>query len=198
MDELAPLLQFLNKFTPLSQPEFDAQVRPYVVLRRFKPKEVVCATGCVENYFNFLLTGLARAYYRKGDAEIIIQLATEGHLIHAHESFHSRTPSNFTVQTLEPCHFASIPYHGLEDLYTTNSKMQRLGRMVTTYTLILKEQQQTQGATLSPRERFLHFAEKHPDLMQRVPQKYLASYLNIKPETFSRFKHMIKEASPTP
>jgi hypothetical protein len=34
--------------------------------------------------------------------------------------------------------------------------------------------------------------ESHPDMLQRVPQKYIASYLNIKPETFSRLKHLIK------
>jgi hypothetical protein len=45
---------------------------------------------------------------------------------------------------------------------------------------------------MSPRERFLNFVTKNPELMQRVPQKYLASYLNIKPETFSRFKHLLR------
>jgi hypothetical protein len=46
---------------------------------------------------------------------------------------------------------------------------------------------------LTPRERFLDFVHKNPELLQRVPQKYLASYLNIQPETFSRFKHLLRE-----
>ena len=58
-----------------------------------------------------------------------------------------------------------------------------------------KDKWQSQLVKLTPRERFLRFVSKHPELMQRVPQKYLASYLNIKPETFSRFKHMVKEYS---
>ena len=37
------------------------------------------------------------------------------------------------------------------------------------------------------------FGERNPELLQRVPQKYLASYLNIQPETFSRFKHILRE-----
>ncbi|MEI9808160.1 MAG: hypothetical protein WDO16_09940 [Bacteroidota bacterium] len=52
-----------------------------------------------------------------------------------------------------------------------------------------------QMVKMTPRERFLNFVMKNPDLMQRVPQKYLASYLNIKPETFSRFKHLLKSHS---
>jgi hypothetical protein len=48
---------------------------------------------------------------------------------------------------------------------------------------------------MTPRERFLNFIMKNPELLQRVPQKYLASYLNIKPETFSRFKHLLRSNS---
>ena len=43
----------------------------------------------------------------------------------------------------------------------------------------------------STRERFVKFMNENTDLIQRVPQKYLASYLNIKPETFSRLKHLM-------
>jgi hypothetical protein len=45
---------------------------------------------------------------------------------------------------------------------------------------------------MTPRERFIDFVTKNPELLQRVPQKCLASFLNIKPETFSRFKHMVR------
>jgi CRP-like cAMP-binding protein len=194
MHELLPFHLFLNKFMDLSQEEFDEYIRPYIVLRRFNAREVVSAAGLVENYFNFLLSGLARTYYKKGSDEIVIQIAAEGHIIHAQQSFHSRKPSDYTVETIEPSCFASITYNGLEMIYAANSKMQHLGRLIITFTMLLKEQMQVQAATLSARERFLQFVEKHPGLMQRVPQKYLASYLNIKPETFSRFKHLIKVA----
>jgi hypothetical protein len=43
-----------------------------------------------------------------------------------------------------------------------------------------------------PRMRFLKFYENYPEFIRRVPQKSLASYLNIQPETFSRFKHLLK------
>jgi hypothetical protein len=41
------------------------------------------------------------------------------------------------------------------------------------------------------RDRFLEYINNHPEMLQRVPQKVLASYLNIKPETFSRLKHLL-------
>jgi hypothetical protein len=61
--------------------------------------------------------------------------------------------------------------------------------------MVLKDRWQMQMVKMTPRERFLNFVMKNPELLQRVPQKHLASYLNIKPETFSRFKHLLKNNS---
>jgi DNA-binding MurR/RpiR family transcriptional regulator len=71
--------------------------------------------------------------------------------------------------------------------------MERLGRLVLTSVMVLKDRWHMNRIRLSPRERFVDFVLKNPDMLQRVPQKYLASYLNIQPETFSRFKHLLKE-----
>jgi hypothetical protein len=70
--------------------------------------------------------------------------------------------------------------------------MEHLARLIITYAMVIKDNWQIQLVKMTPRERFLNFVTKNPQLMQRVPQKYLASYLNIKPETFSRFKHLLR------
>jgi len=188
-------LDFLNKFIPLSQEEYDELILPCVIKRTFEKKEIVTHTGQVEEYMNFIDSGLARKYYKKENDEINTQISYEGHIIHAQESFHSRTPSEYTVETIEPTELTSITYECLERIYSSSLKMQQLGRLVITVTMVLKDKWQSQLVKLTPRERFLRFVSRHPELMQRVPQKYLASYLNIKPETFSRFKHMVKEYS---
>jgi CRP-like cAMP-binding protein len=188
-------LDFLNKFIPLSQDEFNQLILPCIVKRKFEKKSIITQTGEVEEYINFIDSGLVRKYYKKENEEINTQISYEGHIIHAQESFHSRTPSEYTIETIEPSELTSITYECLEGIYSTSEKMQRLGRLVITSTMVLKDKWQSQLVKLTPRERFLNFVSNHPELMQRVPQKYLASYLNIKPETFSRFKHMVKEYS---
>jgi hypothetical protein len=70
--------------------------------------------------------------------------------------------------------------------------MEHLGRMVITLTMVLKDKWRMKLVKLTSRERFIDFVTRNPELMQRVPQKFLASYLNIKPETFSRFKHLLR------
>jgi len=192
-ESVRPFFFFLRKFIDLSEEEFNEWIGPYVELRQFKKKQVLTAIGEVEDYFNFVIKGLVRKYYRKESNEINTQLSTEGHIVHSQESFHSRTPSEFCIETIEPSLLVSISYDNLEKIYTQNAKMERLGRLVVTYSMVMKDRWQMKMISQTPRERFLDFIQKHPDLLQRVPQKYLASYLNIQPETFSRFKHLLKE-----
>jgi CRP-like cAMP-binding protein len=188
-------LDFLNKFIPVNEDEYNELILPCVIKRNFGKKAVITQAGEIENYINFIELGLARKYYKKDNEEINTQISYEGHIIHAQESFHSRTPSEYTIEAIEPLELTSITFDCLEKVYSSSEKMQRLGRLVITATMVLKDKWQSQLVKLTPRERFINFVTKHPELMQRVPQKYLASYLNIKPETFSRFKHMVKDHS---
>jgi len=195
MSHQKSLLDFLNKFIPLSIDEYNELIAPCIIKRHFDKKSIITTAGEVENYINFIDSGLVRKYYKKVNEEVNTQISAEGHIIHAQESFHSRTPSEFSIETIEPTELSSITYECLEKMYSSSEKMQRLGRLVITATMVLKDKWLSQLVKLSPRERFISFVTRHPELMQRVPQKYLASYLNIKPETFSRFKHLVKDHS---
>jgi CRP-like cAMP-binding protein len=195
METTSPFLTYLSKFVHLTDEEFTHSIMPIVKIRRFGKKEILTKAGEVENYFNFIVKGLVRKYYKKNNNEINTQISMEGHIILSQESFHSRTPSEYSIETIEPSVFVSIPFDDLERLYTQSKKMEHLGRLVITHTMMIKDRWQMQMVKMTPRERFLNFVMKNPDLLQRVPQKYLASYLNIKPETFSRFKHLLRNHS---
>jgi hypothetical protein len=77
-------------------------------------------------------------------------------------------------------------------IYEKYPKTEKLGRMIITEMFIKKDQRDFRQLNTTTRERFLDYMHNHPDMLQRVPQKYLASYLNIKPETFSRLKHLLR------
>jgi CRP-like cAMP-binding protein len=192
MENVQPFVSFLRRFTPLTEEELYKILMPVIQIRHFRKKEIITREKEVEDYFNFISKGLVRKYYRKDSQEINTQISIEGHLILSQESFHSRTPSEYVIEAIEPSTLVSINYDNLEKVYSSSSAMERLGRMVITYSMIIKDRWQMQMVKMTPRERFLNFVERNPELMQRVPQKYLASYLNIKPETFSRFKHLLK------
>ena len=192
MDAIGPFKDYLRKFIDLTDAEFEQVLLPVIKVRKFGKKELLTKAGDVENYFNFIIKGLIRKYYQKGRHEINTQISTEGHIIHCQESYHSRQPSEYFIETIEPSVVVSITYNDLESIFAQSKKMEHLGRLVIAHTMVLKDRWQIQLVKMTPRERFLTFVTKNPELMQRVPQKFLASYLNIKPETFSRFKHLIK------
>jgi CRP-like cAMP-binding protein len=192
MNVSRPFFDYVRKFVEVSEDEFTQYIYPFITVRKYSKKQIITEQGQVENYFNFIVKGLARKYYKKAKEEINTQISYEGHILHSQESFHSRTPSEYIVESIEPTTLVSITYDDLERIYARSGKMEHLGRLIITYTMVLKDRWQMQLVMHTPRERFIRFVNHNPELLQRVPQKFLASYLNIKPETFSRFKHLIR------
>lgn len=195
MEAVTTFFNYLKKFSDLSETEFNEFLLPIIKTRRFAKKNIVTEAGKVENYFNFIYKGLVRKYYKRhkdGHEEINTQISMENHIILSQESFHSRQPSEYTIETIEPTVLVSIHHDDLEAMYAQSHKMEHFGRLIVTFAMVIKDRWQMQQVQMTPRERFIDFVTKNPELLQRVPQKYLASFLNIKPETFSRFKHMVR------
>ena len=190
--------RFLNKFLEISDDQFNSVISPAIQVRHFNKKEVITQEGEVEQYFNFISKGMVRKYFRKGTDEIVTQISLEEQIIHSQESFHAQKPSEYCVDAVEPSVLFSISRADLDKIYATGASWERLGRLIVTFTLVLTDRWQMCLLKLSPRERFLEFVKNNPELMRRTPQKYLASLLNIQPETFSRFKHLLKENNQRP
>ncbi|MBI5856889.1 MAG: Crp/Fnr family transcriptional regulator [Sphingobacteriales bacterium] len=195
METAMAFLDYLRKFIDLSEEEFNQQIKPLLSVRSIGKKELLTRAGEIENNIYFITKGLIRKYYLRRNEEINTQLSYEGHIIHSQESFHSRTDSEYFVETIEPSVVVAMTYDQLETLFASSQRMEHMGRLIITHTMVIKDRWQMQLVKMTPRERFLNFVTKNPELMQRVPQKYLASYLNIKPETFSRFKHLLRNHS---
>jgi CRP-like cAMP-binding protein len=189
IDSLRPLLNYLRQFDELSEEEFQ-QIAKYTHIKRYGKKEMVLEKGEIENHVHFILKGLVRKFYIKYKEEFNTQISHEGHIIHSQESFHTRKPSEYYTETIEITILASISYYDLERVYASSRKLEHIARLIITHTMVLKDRWKMQLVEILPKDRFIKFVNDHPELLQRVPQKYLASYLNIKPETFSRFKHL--------
>lgn len=188
------LRQFLDKYLAITGEEFEL-IRSHMETRQFPRRTIVVREGEQEHYLNMVLQGVLRKYFYKGREEIITQLASEGALVSSSVSFFSSAPSQYVVETIEPVTLMSISREALDKLYIAIPKMERLGRLIITDLYLQKERWEQEHISLNTKERFAQFVEQHPSLLQRVPQKYIASYLNIKPETFSRMKQTIKRTT---
>jgi CRP-like cAMP-binding protein len=187
------LYNYMNAYIGMSRERFNTLAANFII-RKFDRKTFVIKPGEVDHYFNFILKGVARKFAFAGKKEITLQLSTEGHFIHSEISFFTQTPSDCYVETIEPTVFLSVKYDVLENLYTEMPELNKLARMMIGEMYVKKEMRDQAHLRLTTKERFLQYVNRHPDMIQRVSQKYIASYLNIKPETFSRLKHLLKQS----
>ncbi len=187
------LQNYLNRFIPFSGDDFK-KIAQIAELRNYDKKVRVVDEGEVDQYFNFIGKGLVRKYFRKGKEEIITQLAKENEVINSSVSFLTGLPSEYIVETIEPTMFVSFRRSAIEDLYRQDRKWQKFGRLIMTDLFLQKESWEIDKVKMSTQQRFVQFLTTNPELMQRVPQIYLASYLHIKPETFSRLKHLLRKS----
>jgi len=179
------LLTFLNKFVKVSIEEF-AELIAWTEPRQFEKKTILTKPGDVEEYMYFITSGLIRKYFLKKDQEIITHLVKEGGIIGSGESFLTGQPSRYFVETLEPTTAFAISRQKLEEMYGSSKKWEKLGRIMTTQYFLVQEMRLMDNIRYSTRERFVKFMNENTDLLQRVPQKYLASYLGIDATTFSK------------
>jgi CRP-like cAMP-binding protein len=186
------LRRYISNYITLSDRDFD-YLMAKVELRNFDKKQKLIIPGEIENYLNFVEKGLVRKYFIKGREEKVTEIVNENHLINSMVSFISGLPSLYFVEAIEPTTVLSITNESLENLYNSSFKFERLTRLIISAAYIQNEKQNYDQMRLSVRERFIQFMQNNPDLLQRVPQKHLASYLNIKPETFSRMKHLLRK-----
>ncbi|MCX6317795.1 MAG: Crp/Fnr family transcriptional regulator [Bacteroidetes bacterium] len=189
---LESLYRYLHRFMPLTEKDF-MDLLLFCEFRHFPKKAVIVQEGETENYLSMVIEGLVMKSVKVKKSEVILQLATEGHVVSSELSFLTRTPSPVVIQTLEPSTLLSISFNRMQDALEQYPPGEMLGRMILERMYIIKDERKFTWQSKDMRQRFLDYMEQHPHMVQRVPQKYLASYLNIKPETFSRLKHLTRK-----
>jgi len=185
------LLGYLKRFSSVSREGME-QLIPYLEIRQFDKKKKLVNQGEMEDYLSVVIKGLVRKYVASSiRGEVTLQLATEGHFIQSEISFHHRVPSEVVIQALEPTILVSIHHDRMNEAMNKFPQAEQLGRIIIMEMFIKKDARYFDQLNTSTRERFIEYMNNHPHMLQRVPQKVLASYLCIKPETFSRLKHLL-------
>jgi CRP-like cAMP-binding protein len=188
------IFNFLNQHTTVTEAEFQFLMTK-TAIHNFNKKDKITEIAEVENRIFYIGKGLVRKFFYRDDEEVITQFVKEGSLISSTASFFSRKPSQYIIEAIEPTTAFSINYDELESIYALGNKWEKIGRIITTHFLLQQEILLMDNIRLTVKERFKKFMNENPDLVQRVPQKQLASYLNIKQETFSRMKHLMYDKS---
>ena len=181
-----------DQIFPMPEEELNAFVS-LTKRREFKAGETILREGQVENYLNFIESGAVRTFFPKNGKEHHIDFCFEGCFCTSYSSFLSRTPSRSVSVTMEPTILHSMSYDNLQLLYDSSKNGERMGRI--SAELLYQERVMHEVSLMleTPEERFSYLMEYKKDWVRRIPQKYLASYLNITPETFSRLKARVTQ-----
>ncbi|MEP7278586.1 MAG: Crp/Fnr family transcriptional regulator [Bacteroidota bacterium] len=184
------LYEYINRYANVTAQEFE-QLSGLLQTIHCDKKHILTHKGQVEQNLYIIKKGLVRKFFYKNKEEVITQIAKENDLICSSVSFLAQKPSAYRVETIEPCTLFALSYDNLQKVYSMGYHMERLGRLIILDWLLQKEIWEHDRLRQEPRERFIRFMKENKDLVRRVQQKHMASYLNMKPETFSRYKHLL-------
>lgn len=184
-------LEELQKRVVIPEGQFE-QFLELWEFKKFKRNEIILNAGEIPKFSIFVLKGCLRQYTvnEKGE-ETIIYFAEERHFIGDLSAMRSKTISNFSFQAIEPCELLMISAENWEKVFKqfpwwTNAHI--LGYQKWT---AIMQQQMSDLHTKTGEVRYLNLLKARPNLFQRVPQHYIASYLGISPETLSRIRKKI-------
>lgn len=140
----------------------------------------------------FVEKGMLRSYNvdEKGN-EHILQFAPEGWWISDIYSFLTAEPSVYNIDALEDSELLLISNSALEQLYEQVPKFERYFRILTQANMIAMQRRLTSTLSSTTEEKYLRLLSAYPDLISRVPQHMIASYLGLTPETLSRVRKRI-------
>jgi CRP-like cAMP-binding protein len=168
-----------------------ALVESAFTYRQVPAKFKLVEEGKIARELYFILEGLVRLYYTKDGEEITGFLFKEQLFASSYDSFLRQVPSIQTLETIEPCNLLVISKERLDNLYQELPKMQVLGRKVAEQRFINAQLLLSSFILDSPEERYRKFEESHKDLLLRVPQHMIASFLGITPVSLSRIRKRI-------
>jgi CRP-like cAMP-binding protein len=186
---MSSLLEFFNKMIPLSATEVDL-VRSSFVPRKFRKKQTVLQEGEVCTYFYFVAEGCLRMYKidEKGSTHVL-QFAAENQWILDLGSFHSVQPSELIIDALENTVALQINRDDLIALYLRAPKFDRIFRVLLENSYVRLQERLLQTISSTAEARYQRFLNGYPQLVNRLSQIQIASYLGITPEFLSRLRN---------
>jgi len=178
------LLAFLDSIYPLP-PELREQLVLVLKYRTFTRKEFLLKAGHVSRNIYFIEKGIVRCFYMVGTKDISAWFMKEGDVVVSVDSFFGQVESTENIQALEDTTVHYISYDELEELYSRFLCFNVHGRKVLTHYYRLSEQRAVSMRSLKARERYAYLLYQSPELLQRVPRKFLASYVGVSEHTMS-------------
>lgn len=171
-------------------------VKTFFSPKKIRKKQYLLQEGNICRHLAFVEKGLLRSYNvdEKG-IEHMIHFAWEGWWMADMLSFLSNEPSTYHIDAIEDAELLLISQQDFEEMFLKVPVMERYFRILFQNNIISKERRLISSITNSAEEKYIHLTATNPELIKRIPQQLVASYLGITPETLSRIKNKLAKGA---
>lgn len=163
-------------------------------VKKFKKNAMLHVEGEVCNRVTFINHGNVRLFYTVEGIENTIQFFFDGSWYTDYSSFLTGAPSQENLQALSPTEVVQLTRQDLLPLFDQYPVFDRIGRYMAENAFLSLSKLNQMLRNETPQQRYLNLIKGRPDVVARIPQRHIASYLGVKPESLSRIRKRILEA----
>ena len=179
--------ELARKYSTMTHDELDI-LESVLVHKKYAKGELILAEGDICSDIIYIDKGLAREFYTKNNKEVTEYLAVEGSIMMSIESLFKEQPSHIQIEAVEPCIIYALPKKRLEEVALHNVNIQILYRKILEESLILSQVHADLVRFETAENRYRRMCKLSPQIALRAPLVYIASYLQMTPETLSRVR----------
>ncbi len=188
MEEMiAGLKASVKQFVNLTENEEEAFISPWSKFE-YNKNTVITDFGQTEKYFYYVHKGVMRGYFIKNGIDYNMGFSYDGEYSGVFDSFLDQSPAVWALETITPTYGLRIEYQALMKLYDDHKVFERWARLFYQRVLVGYGVFSRSILADTAEEKFNRLVKQSPHVLQLIPQKHLASYLGMTPETFSRMR----------
>ena len=179
--------ELARRYSTMTHDELD-MLESILVPMKFAKNEFILREGEICTNIYWIVKGLVRQFYFKNDKELTEYMATENNIVMCIESLFREQPTKLQIKALEPTILIALPKADLEAVAMKIVNLQSLYRKILEESLILSQHHADMLRFESAQDRYQKLVKNQPQLVLRAPLVYIASYLQMTPETLSRVR----------
>ncbi|KIP54864.1 MULTISPECIES: Crp/Fnr family transcriptional regulator [Prevotella] len=182
--------ELARRYSTMAHDELDI-LESILVPMKFARGEKVVESGDVSDAIYYVERGMVREFYFKNNKSVTEYLAADGTIVMSIESLFREEPSKLVIEALEPTIVYALPKKRLEEVALHNVNIQILYRKILEESLIISQRRADLLRFESAKDRYLKLCKLNPKVIMKAPLVYVASYLQMTPETLSRVRSAV-------
>lgn len=179
--------ELARRYSTMTHDELD-ELESVLIPRKYQRGEIILSKGEVSKDIYWIAKGLVRLFYEKNGKELTEHLAVENSIIMSIESLFQEKPTHLQIMAVEPTLLYAMPRLQLERKAIRSVNIQMLYRKILEESLIHSQIHADMMRFESAKSRYERFMKLHPQVVLRAPLVYVASFLQMTPETLSRVR----------